>query len=263
MKLMQCWDDGVHTDIRLVGLLRRVSAKATFNINPGLAFRRSDGAGWKSNEGFEVHRLTLDEMKDLFVDFKVAGHSMTHPTLTRIPIGTLRIELAECKRMIHETFGQERCGFAYPCREYNDRVKAMVREAGYLYARTAHEVDGALPLDDPMELRVHCHFQNPDFWKKFERVRALDGVFYFWGHSFEMMEEPSRWDELERRLERMSRTPGAEWMDVIDLFPPSGPDREKGVAPGGFGDRMVLKPASRRKAGKHSARTECGRHWPG
>jgi hypothetical protein len=30
MKLMQCWDDGVTTDVRLVALLRRHGARATF-----------------------------------------------------------------------------------------------------------------------------------------------------------------------------------------------------------------------------------------
>ena len=36
MKLMQCWDDGVSTDVRLVSLLRRHGARATFNLNAGL-----------------------------------------------------------------------------------------------------------------------------------------------------------------------------------------------------------------------------------
>ncbi len=36
MKLGQCWDDGVTTDVRLVALLRRHGAQATLNLNAGL-----------------------------------------------------------------------------------------------------------------------------------------------------------------------------------------------------------------------------------
>ena len=41
LKVVQCWDDGVINDIRLTDLLRRWGAKATFNLNPGLHFRRA------------------------------------------------------------------------------------------------------------------------------------------------------------------------------------------------------------------------------
>ncbi len=36
MKVIQCWDDGIADDVRLTGILRRYSAKATFSLNPGL-----------------------------------------------------------------------------------------------------------------------------------------------------------------------------------------------------------------------------------
>ena len=40
MKLVQCWDDGVTTDVRLVTLLRRHRVRATFNLNAGLHARK-------------------------------------------------------------------------------------------------------------------------------------------------------------------------------------------------------------------------------
>ena len=36
MKVVQCWDDGVITDIRLIEILKKYNAKATFNLNIGL-----------------------------------------------------------------------------------------------------------------------------------------------------------------------------------------------------------------------------------
>jgi len=61
MRIMQCWDDGDVDDIRLVEILKKHGARATFNINPG---------GWKSKRReahrfkgtYQVHKLALDEM---------------------------------------------------------------------------------------------------------------------------------------------------------------------------------------------------------
>ena len=36
MTVVQCWDDGVTTDLRLAEILRKHNAKATFNLNAGL-----------------------------------------------------------------------------------------------------------------------------------------------------------------------------------------------------------------------------------
>ena len=36
MKVVQCWDDGVTTDLRLIELLYKYNAKATFNLCPGV-----------------------------------------------------------------------------------------------------------------------------------------------------------------------------------------------------------------------------------
>jgi len=35
MKIVQCWDDGVLDDVRLIEILRRHGAKASFNLNLG------------------------------------------------------------------------------------------------------------------------------------------------------------------------------------------------------------------------------------
>jgi len=36
MTVVQCWDDGVTTDVRLTDIFRQYGAKATFNLNAGL-----------------------------------------------------------------------------------------------------------------------------------------------------------------------------------------------------------------------------------
>ena len=220
MKIMQCWDDGVANDAPLVDMLRKYHAKATFNINPGVNGQHDRLEVFEElfRGQFAVYHLSLDEMKDLYRGFKIAGHSMTHPHLIQLTAADLQSELGDCMEFIRDYFGQDEVGFAYPFGDYNAEVKQALRNVGYRYARTVLKSDGILRLDDPMELHPHCHFMSSDFWTKYEKVREQNGIFYFWGHSYEMMDDKALWDEFESKLARINEDPNAEWIDVIDLF---------------------------------------------
>lgn len=69
MKLVQCWDDGVTTDVRLVSLLRH-GAGATFNLNAGL-HRQARQFGWRHADS-EVWRLGLGELRKVYDGFGIA-----------------------------------------------------------------------------------------------------------------------------------------------------------------------------------------------
>ena len=43
------------------------------------------------------------------------------------------------------------------------------------------------------------------------------GVFYFWGHSYEMITD-SMWSTFEETIERISADPDSCWGEVADLF---------------------------------------------
>ena len=43
------------------------------------------------------------------------------------------------------------------------------------------------------------------------------GVFYFWGHSYEMITD-SMWSSFEEIIKRISADPGSCWGEVADLF---------------------------------------------
>lgn len=217
MRVMQCWDDGDVDDIKLVEILKRHEAKATFNINPG-GWKSERRLGHKFKGEYDVWKLSLDEMKDVYRGFRVAGHTMTHPTLTKIDPEWALVELVECKKYIEEHFGFKECGMAYPNGPYDDAVKELVRQAGYRYSRTVENVDFKLNVEDPMALKTHCHFSHADFWDKYAKVREADGDFYFWGHTFELMGDQKRWDDLEAMIAKISEDAKAQWIDVIDLF---------------------------------------------
>jgi len=219
MIITQCWDDGVDDDIRVAEILRKCNAKGTFNLNPGL-HKPTRELSWKyqNPSGFskEVYRLGTDEFNSVYQGFDIAGHSMTHPYPTAIPLETWKAEVGDCKKWLEDFFGFEVRGFTYPFGQYSDPVKEAVRECGHTYARTVENVDKPFPPEDPMALHSHCHFLALDFWEKFEKVRNEDGVFYFWGHSYEICTEPM-WDAFEIKIKTISETPGAEWQFIADL----------------------------------------------
>ena len=70
----------------------------------------------------------------------------------------------------------------------------------------------------PLALASSCHFLSRDFWSIFEAAKKT-GVFYFWGHSYEMMDCPQIWQRFELAIRLLSEDPEVEWVNVIDLVP--------------------------------------------
>lgn len=214
MKLVQCWDDGVTTDARLVALLRRHGAKATFNLNAGL-HERHRKRDWVYR-GTDVWKLGLDEMRDVYRGFAIANHSLTHPHLEQLPIEEVRAEIVEGRDRLEQFFGQAITGFAYPFGTYNDAVVSVLRESGHVYARTVECATQPFPPNDPLAFHPNCHFLAPDFWTRYEQARE-SGVFYFWGHSYEIVTE-SMWAAFEATIVRLGEDPQNNWYNVADLF---------------------------------------------
>ncbi len=214
MKLVQCWDDGVTTDIRLVSLLQRHGARATFNLNAGLhgSQRR---LGWH-HRGTEVWRLAHDELRAVYDGFGIANHTLTHPHLEQLPIHTARQEINEGRARLQDLFGQSVAGFVYPFGSFDGAVQQAVRDAGHLYARTTRAAEAGVSTHDAMAAAPSCHFLAPDFWQCFDRARP-GGVFWFWGHSYELVDE-ALWTAFETALKRLCAEPGAQWCDPTDLF---------------------------------------------
>ncbi len=210
MTVVQCWDDGVTTDVRLTDILRRHGAKATFNLNPG-THREERGSGW-THKNTEVLRLGRNELRDVYDGFTIGSHTVTHPRLERIPIDAARAEISEGRRQLQDLFGQPVYGFAYPCGTYNEEVMEAVREAGHRYARTTQRADRPFPPDDPMALHPCGHFLDADLPEKYEAAKP-GGVFYFWGHSYEMISE-DMWTAFEGFIEHISADPDSRWGEV-------------------------------------------------
>lgn len=214
MIAVQCWDDGVLDDIRVIEILRKHGAKGSFNLN-FTQHQENRYLAWKFQGTKEVWKLSKGELKDVYQDFLVANHTLTHPSLTDVPVEKAIAEVQGGRDQLEQWFGYSVEGFAYPNGAHNPSVHDVVRNVGHLYARTVDNVARIFPVADPMCFNPNCHFLNDDFWQKFEKVKAEDGIFYFWGHSYEILSEKD-WQNFDEKIARISRE--AQWKDLPELF---------------------------------------------
>jgi peptidoglycan/xylan/chitin deacetylase (PgdA/CDA1 family) len=217
MKIVQCWDDGINDDIKLIEVLRKYNAKASFNLNPGLhSESRQGGHNPKWNKVIE--RLAISELKDVYEGYTIANHSMTHPRATKIDLDTWRTEVVDARKILQDWFQQPILGFVYPYGDYDAKTAEIVKEAGHIYARTTKNQTPCSPPSDPLQFHSDCHFNNEKFWDLYQKAKDSEcGVFYFWGHSYELVTDAD-WQAFEAKIARITQDPETEWADLPDLF---------------------------------------------
>ncbi len=218
--VITCWDDGHDGDLRLTEVLRRHGAKATFNLIGG-TYRAERYPAWKHKvDGHDVWQMARGELPQVYAGFDIANHTFSH----RSPASHAQMveEIVRGRAVLEDIFQRPIRGFVYPGGRFDDTVKTEVRRAGHVYARTTRETDRVFPPADPCEFHPTCHFLAPDFWDRFARAKAQDGVFYFWGHSYEILTDP-QWQTFEAAIRRLSSDPDVRWRNVIDLFTGASP----------------------------------------
>ncbi|MBE6359084.1 MAG: hypothetical protein E7057_07555 [Lentisphaerae bacterium] len=219
IKVAQCWDDGVLNDVKLADLCRKYNAKATFNLNPALhRAKERITTGWQFRDtGYYPGKLAWNEIKDVYDGFEVASHTMCHCNAGEVDDQVFLTEAVSAKVILEDLFQKPCRGFAWPCGRYTDKTADLLQAAGFAYGRTVQNTDTVSAFKHPMILHSSCHFQNPEFWNIFETAKTTDNIFYFWGHSYEMMDDENLWAAFEDKLRRLSSDPEVQWVNVIDL----------------------------------------------
>lgn len=143
VKVAQCWDDGVLNDLRLVELLRKYNAKATFNLNPALhekSRRKVDGT-YKFKGIYDAGKLSLDELTDVYEGFQVASHTMHHKNAGQVPDDEFMADAIDARSYLEDRFQRECRGFAWPCGRYTPETMKRMHEAGFAYGRTTQNTE--------------------------------------------------------------------------------------------------------------------------
>jgi len=190
-RIISSWDDYCSDNMRLADLLLRYKIPAVF-------FIECDNAE-KVNQTKELAKM----------GFEIGSHTFSHPEdLKRLREIDLYYEIEESRKFLIAMTGQSIDWFCYPGGKYNDRVKEIVKEAGYRYARTTNL---GIPFDsDPYAIYTlfHCYPHRKEYggqdWLEYAKesmtnvVMALKGEpeIHFWGHGWEITKFDN-WEKLE------------------------------------------------------------------
>jgi len=226
IKVAQCWDDGVVTDFAVQEICRKYNAKATFNLCPAWikeervqpSWNRGKESRW-SFRGFHGGRVCLKDLKEHYQGFQVASHCWSHENAGDNPDEVFIKAALDARNFLEDTFEQECRGFAWPCGKHTPSTEKLLKEAGFLYGRTVENALDVTDTDNPLALSSNCHFQSVNFWNLFEEAKKNSPVFYFWGHSYEMLDYDKLIEQYELKIRLLSEDPEVEWIDVKDIVP--------------------------------------------
>ncbi len=192
------YDDGVEQDIRLIEILNKCGLKCTFNLNSGLDYEHGT---WRYDDKFDVHRLNLDEIKNIYKGHEIAVHGKKHLCLTDLDPDKLHTELSDDAAELYRIFGEKPVGMAYAYGAYNDYVAEKLRSLGIMYGRTVNSSYNFDVQNDLMRFQPTCHHDDDRLFDLAEKFLESDPdvpqIFYIWGHSYEF-EGKNNWDRFER-----------------------------------------------------------------
>lgn len=208
MAAVQTWDDGIPQDKRNAELLHKHGWRASFFFNHKSAMVER----WK-------------ELEDLGME--VGSHSWSHPAYWLQTPRRCRDESVAMRQFLESKVKHPVISFAYPFNygaaydAMGDYVLRAQREAGYLSCRST--MNGNLSLDDlgePLAMKTNEHFLKPAdrieaAWQRAATTKR--GVFYIWGHSYELVKE-SDWKSFESLLRKYGRRPEAWYASQGDLL---------------------------------------------
>lgn len=202
------YDDGVDTDIRMVGLMEKYGVKCTFNLNSGL-FSKEDAVRAKDQIHFH---LSKSQAKALYVHplCEVATHTYSHPQLYGMPESVLMKEIVDDRVELENIFGGVVRGHAYPFGHCNDTIVDIWAKAGIAYARTVWSHHTFQLPDEWLKWNPTCHHNDVRFaelTEKFADEKVSDGedgwLFYLWGHTYEFRANDN-WNVIENFFEKVS-----------------------------------------------------------
>jgi len=120
-------DDGSNYDSKVVRLFKEFDVPVTYY----LTVNHVDMALKKGYEPLNPYRLkkTLDYCE-------LGSHTINHPLLTRVSIEEAKDEIFESKRLLESMFNRKIEKFCYPRGYSNLEIQQLVKEAGYVSARS-------------------------------------------------------------------------------------------------------------------------------
>ncbi|MDA0376705.1 MAG: polysaccharide deacetylase family protein [bacterium] len=136
------WDDGYKLDLRLADLLDQYGCKGTFYVCP--------------RKQHELEMMTSAEIANLRERHEIGAHTLRHPKLTEVSAVEAKAEIEESKAWVEQVTGASCKMFCYPYGFVNAEVEQIVRDAGFIGARTTERLQLTIanPFLMPTTLQV-------------------------------------------------------------------------------------------------------------
>jgi peptidoglycan/xylan/chitin deacetylase (PgdA/CDA1 family) len=177
------FDDGFRDNYeRALPVLTRYGVTATVFLT--VAYIGTDQLPTLTRTDFVPRPLDWRQVREMQAcGIEFGSHTLTHPMLTALSPEQVRRELGDSKRRIEDELGAPAPFFCYPRGDFNEAVKRLAREAGYLGACTTRPgVNDA--RSDPYALR-RTYVGRRDTVEEFARKVAgahdvLQQVLHLW-----------------------------------------------------------------------------------
>lgn len=141
---------GFHQKVEIIETLARSLKRMNTKDRDRRIQGLKEGYGVRENAmTAEREFLNWEEIKEMSkcgIDF--GSHTLTHPNLTLLNKDELKREVLDSRKILEKILGREIRSFAYPYGSYNDRIKEMVKESNYSYARSGSEGFNAAGVDE-------------------------------------------------------------------------------------------------------------------
>jgi peptidoglycan-N-acetylglucosamine deacetylase len=134
-------DDGHPSDVRTADLLQKYGLKATFYL---------------PRRNHERNLMSEQEIKALGRCYELGAHTVNNLRLKRLPKSVATQEINQGKEWLQDLTGVEVTSFCYPGGKFDSTIVQLVREAGYLGARTCQFNRHELPRN-PFLFGVSAH----------------------------------------------------------------------------------------------------------
>lgn len=183
------FDDGNVDDKSLIEIMNKYGLKGTFNLNSGLL---TENTPWNYKGLKQVRHINYCEYDDLYEGHEIAGHSYTHPDLTKLNLKDIENQIKLDKKLLEFLFGCKIEGFAYPMGTFNEQVGEVLQKNGIKYGRTTKPTYNFELPKQPIFWHPTCHFMDQkieELAERFINIKDENAVFYIWGHSYELIED--------------------------------------------------------------------------
>jgi peptidoglycan-N-acetylglucosamine deacetylase len=213
MNLITSWDDGHPLDLKLAEILKKYDIQSIFYLPI------------KNIEG----RPVMKKKEILFLSkmFSIGGHTYSHVELTKVSTEVAVKEIVDGKKALEDIIQQEVNHFCFPRGEYNDSVVQIVKDTGFISARSARQINfnradsgkfvkhpslhfypqpiiadishciRKKDLNSLIKRLISLNYEHIDLYKK--TYLFTGNIFHMFGHSWEI-EKYGLWSKLEKIL---------------------------------------------------------------